>query len=363
MPESSIYDYLAEDQDKAGRRLLELFHKGLIDAPIAVAVVELGIPGLLADKALTSEEVAAAAGTDPDATARLLRAAIAVGLTATDSSGRFTLTELGSRLGPGPGSVAGIAGFWLAPTRAAMGGLAEHVRTGRRVDPATPGGIWDYFGSHPADTARFSGAMGYATSRLLAAMTAAGYQPPPARRIVDVGGSRGTMLAWFLAAVPQATGVLFDRPESLAAAPGFLESAGVADRTELVPGNFLAEVPDGDLHVISQVLHNWDDDNVRRIVANCARAARPGGSLVVIEYVLPPVPEPVIGQVMDILMMVLVGGRERTVDEHRGLIEPAGYTFIREVPVGAPAGQQPPWRIMEFRQNWDGVSRSRVPAG
>jgi hypothetical protein len=71
----------------------------------------------------------------------------------------------------------------------------------------------------------------------------------------------------------------------------------------------------------------------------------------VIEYVLPPVPEPVIGQVMDVLMMVLVGGRERTVEEHRELIEPAGYTFIREVPVGAPAGQQPPWRIMEFRQN------------
>jgi len=353
MAESSIYDYLAgDDDDAAGRRVLEMFHVGLLNAPIAVAMMDLAIPGLLADKALTAEEVAAAAGTDGDATARLLRAGIAVGLVSADSSGRFTLTELGSRLGPGAGSVGDIAGFWLAPMRNAMDGLADHVRRGRQVNPAAPGGVWDYFGSHPADTVKFSRAMGYATSRLLAAMTAAGYRPPPARRIVDVGGSRGTLLAWFLKAVPEATGVLFDRPESLAAAPGFLASAGVADRTELVPGDFLSEVPDGDVHVLSQVLHNWDDENIRRIIANCARAARPGGSLVVIEYVLPPVPEPVVGQVMDVLMMVLLGGRERTLDEHRGLIEPAGYTFTREVPVGAPPGQQPPWRLLEFRRGY-----------
>jgi hypothetical protein len=97
MPESSIYDYLAEDDDDAAaRRVLEMFHVGLLNAPIAVAMLDLGIPGLLADKALSAEDVAAAAGTDPDATARLLRAGIAVDLVAVDSSGRYTLTELGS---------------------------------------------------------------------------------------------------------------------------------------------------------------------------------------------------------------------------------------------------------------------------
>ena len=351
MPESSIFDYLSEDDDDTGRRLIRLFHEGLFTMPIAVAVVELGLPGLLAGQALTAGEVAAAAGTDPEATARLLRAAIGTGLAVADSGDRFSLTELGSRLAPGAGSVADAAGFWLAPMRDAMGGLAEHVRSGRRVDPAAPGGVWDYFGSHPAETAKFSRALGYATSRLLVALTAAGYRPPSARRVVDVGGNRGTVLAWFLAALAEAAGVLFDRPESLAAAPGFLASAGVADRTELVPGSFLSEVPDGDLHVVSQVLHNWDDENVRRIAANCARAASPGSSLVVIDYVLPPAPEPVIGQVMDVLMMVLLGGKERTLEEHRDLIEPAGYAFTREIPVGAPAGQQAPWRVLEFRRS------------
>jgi SAM-dependent methyltransferase len=352
MPESSIYDYLAEDYDDAAeRQALQFLQVALLNAPIAVAMMELGIPALLADKALTAQEIAAAAGTDPDATTRLLRAGVAAGVAAADAGGAFTLTELGKRLGAGAGSVTDLAGFWLAPMRNALDGLAEHVRSGRRVDPAAPGGVWDYFGAHPADTARFSRAMGYVTSRLLAAMTAAGYRPPSARRIVDVGGNRGTMLAWFLAAVPEAAGVLFDRPESLSAAPAFLASAGVADRTELVPGNFLAEVPDGDLHLLSHVLHNWDDENARRIVANCAQAARPGGSLVVVEFVLPPVPEPVVGYAMDVLMMVLLGGRERTVGEHRELIEPAGYAFTREVPVGAPAGQPAPWRLLEFRRN------------
>jgi hypothetical protein len=164
-----------------------------------------------------------------------------------------------------------MAGFWLAPTREALGQLADHVRSGRRVNPAVPGGFWDYLGSHPEDTARFSRAMGYATSRLLEALTAAGYRPPPCQRIIDVGGNRGTLLAWFLAAVPGATGVVFDRPESLAAAPDYLASAGVADCAELVAGSFLTEVPNGDLHVLSQVLHNWDDENVRRIAGFTSR--------------------------------------------------------------------------------------------
>jgi SAM-dependent methyltransferase len=277
---------------------------------------------------------------------------MAVGLLAADSSGRFTLTEMGNRLEPGTGSLADLAGFWMAPIRDAMAGLADHVRTGRQVNPAAPGGLWDYLGSHPDNAARFSRAMGYVTSRLLAALTAANYRPPPCQRIVDVGGSRGTLLAWFLNAVPGATGVVLDRAESLAAAPDYLSSAGVADRTGLVAGNFLTEVPDGDLHLLSQVMHNWDDQNVRQIAGNCARAARPGGSLVLIEYAIPPVPEPANGHLQDILMMVLFGGRERTLEEHRKLIEPAGYTFTREVSLGATAtGQQAPWHVLEFRRD------------
>jgi SAM-dependent methyltransferase len=349
-----MYEYLLEgSHDEAGLELSQLF-AGYFLTPVLAAVTDLGIPAALAGRALTSAEVAAELRTDPDATARLLRAGIAARLLARDSVGRYTLTSLGERLRPDVSGLGDTSGFWMVPMVAALAGLADQVRTGRQVDPAVPGGFWDYLGDHPAEVARFSRAMGYVTSRLLVALTEAGYQPPSVSRVVDVGGSRGTLLAWLLKALPSASGVLFDRPESLSGE--YLAAVGVADRVSLVPGSFLDSVPEGDLHALSQVLHNWDDDGVRRIAGNCARAARPGGWLVVIDYVLPAESEsesePAVGQLMDMLMMVMFGGRERTVEDHRVLIEPAGYTFSREVPLMSGATDQaPPWRVLEFQRD------------
>ena len=91
-------------------------------------------------------------------------------------------------------------------------------------------------------------------------------------------------------------------------------------------------VPQGDLHVLSQVLHNWDDEHVRRIARQCHRASRPGGALMVIEYVLPDGPEPSLAHLMDLIMMMAVGGRERTVAEHEALLGAAGYRLVRDTP-------------------------------
>jgi hypothetical protein len=351
MAEPFYSDYLLDrEPDAAGRQLSQLLW-GIFLTPVMLTVADLGIPGVLADKALTAEEIAAAAGTDPDATGRLLRAAVATGLLAADSSSRFTLTEMGNWLRPEVSSFVDMAGYWQPPMVNAMGVIADHVRTGRKVDPAAPGGIWEYLSERPQDAARFSRAMSFFTSRELAALTAADYRPPACQRIVDVGGNRGTMLAWLLRAVPEATGVLFDLPASLAAAPDYLAVQGVADRTELAAGSFLSEVPEGDLHVLSNVLHNWDDDNVRLLAGNCARSAPPDGWLIVIEPVLPSGPEPALGHLIDILMMTLIGGRERTREEHRALIEPAGYAYMRDVPLAlGSSGAQAPWRVLEFRR-------------
>ncbi|MFF0725331.1 methyltransferase [Streptomyces sp. NPDC004134] len=344
----SVLDFLTDgENDTAGRQLVQLF-SGYLYTPVAVAIVELGILGRLAGKALTPEDIAKDAGTDPDATGRLLRAGMAVGLLSGDEDGRFRLSPAGERLGPDAGRLGEMAVLWLEPIREAMVGLAEHVRSGQQVDPAAPGGFWDYLGSHPGEAVKFARAMGYATSRLPGALDAAGYRPPAASRVVDVGGNRGTMLAWLLKALPDAAGVIVDRAEAMATAPDFLGAAGVQHRTELVPGSFFEEVPEGDLHLLSRVLHNWDDKSVRRIVANCAKAGRPGGSLVVVEYVLPAVPEPAAGHLMDVMMMVLYGGRERTLEQHRALIEPCGYALREEFPVGAVDGGQPPLRVLEF---------------
>jgi SAM-dependent methyltransferase len=351
MAEPFYSDYLLDrEPDAAGRQLSQLIW-GIFLTPVMLATADLGIAGVLADKALTAEEIAAAAGTDPDATGRLLRAAVATGLLAADSSGRFTLTEMGNWLRPDVSSLADMAGFWQPSIVNALSGVADHVRTGRKVDPAAPGGVWEDLSNHPQNAVRFSRAMSFVTSRVLTALTAAGYRPPACQRIVDVGGNRGTLLAWLLKTVPEATGVLFDLPASLAAAPDYLAVQGVADRTELVAGSFLSEVPAGDLHVLSNVLHNWDDENVRLLAGNCARSVPPGGWLIIIEPVLPSGPEPALGHLMDILMMTMSGGRERTREEHQALIEPAGYAFTRDAPLPLGSlGTQAPWRVLEFRR-------------
>jgi SAM-dependent methyltransferase len=186
------------------------------------------------------------------------------------------------------------------------------------------------------------------TSILAAELTASGYRPPAAGRIVDVGGGSGTLLAQLLLAAGAGTGVLFDRAEALAEAPGVLAGAGVAGRVELVPGDFMQEVPaGGDLYVLCQVLHNWHDELARVIVGNCHRASRPGSSLLVIEYVLPDGPEPSLAHLMDLIMLTLVGGRERTRAGHAALMAGAGYTLVRDTPLDSVL----PWHALEFRRD------------
>ena len=106
----------------------------------------------------------------------------------------------------------------------------------------------------------------------------------------------------------------------------------------------MREVPEGDLYVFCNVLHNWDDNNVKRIVGNCHRAGWPGGSLLVIEQVLPPTPEPSIAHLMDLLMLMMLGGRERTREQHASLLGSVGYTFVSDTPVTDVL----PWHVLEF---------------
>jgi predicted O-methyltransferase YrrM len=208
--------------------------------------------------------------------------------------------------------------------------------------------VWEHFGRNRDDALWFGRAMSRFTTDLVAQIAATGYAVPDgAERIVDVGGGIGTVLAHLLDTAPNARGVLFDRAEALADAPAVLTSAGVADRVDLVDGDFFAAVPDGDVHVLANVLHDWSDDKAREIVAGCHRAGRPGGTLVVIGLLLPSTPEPSLAYLMDLQMMVMMdGGRERTLAEHRSLVAGEGYEFVRDVPIG----EVMPAHILEFRR-------------
>jgi O-methyltransferase domain/Dimerisation domain len=325
-------------------RLLE----GMFTAQVTAAVTRLGVPDQLAGGPLTAAELAPRVGASADALARMLTAAMAYGLVSQDGAGRYSLTPVGAPLRADAAQSAQdfAVGFLAPPMWASIGRLAEVVRNPEPVNPAAPGGVYAYYAEHPDESAYFVRAMGRTTEILVSQLAKIDFRPLTAGRIVDVGGSRGTLLGYLLQVLPMASGVLLDRAEALAGAPGFLAGAGVAGRVELVTGDFLREVPEGDLHVLCQVLHNWDDEHVRTIVGNCHAASHPGGGLMVIEYVLPDNSEPSLAHLLDLIMMLVVGGRERTRAEHEALLGPAGYTLVRDTPVTDVL----PWRVLEFER-------------
>lgn len=346
--ELSLFGAMLDERESGSSQLARLLD-GMFTAQVTSVLARLGVPDQLADGPLAADQLASQVGAAADALDRLLTAATAYGLVRRDTAGRYSLTPAGELLrSDQPGAARALAaGFLGPPMWDTVGRLAEVVRNPEPVNPAAPGGVYGYYAEHPEQAVWFARAMGRATAILVSQLRNADFRPLTTGRIVDVGGSRGTLLAYLLQVLPTASGVLLDRAEALAEAPGYLAGAGVADRVELVTGDFLREVPPGDLHVLSHVLHNWDDEHVRTIAGHCHRAGHPGGGLMVIEYLLPDDPEPSLAHVMDLIMMVVVGGRERTRSEHEALLGPAGYTLVRDTPLTEVL----PWHVLEFERS------------
>ena len=154
--------------------------------------------------------------------------------------------------------------------------------------------------------------------------------------IVDVGGATGNLLGTILAAHPGPTGVLFDRPYVVADAPALLASKGVANRIKIQPGDFFETVPSGgDAYVLSHVIHDWSEDRCLTILGHVRRAMKPDGTLILVEMVLPQDDAPHPGQMLDMVMLVIAGGRERTADEYASLLAKAGFRQTRIVPTAS----------------------------
>jgi hypothetical protein len=316
-------------------RLMQMI-QGFQVTQIVATVARLGLTELLTEGPRSSTKLAGATGADPDGLARLLRAATTVGLIAETEPDRFSLTPLGACLATNaqPASLRDLAmvlaapGHWLP-----CGRMFDTVMTGRCATTTALGmGIWDYYQENPEEDALFARAMGN-VSTSISTEVAARYDATRFSRIVDIGGSQGVLLADLLAAAPQATGVLFDRPEVIAEARPVIAARGLAERVELVGGDFLTEVPPGgDLYVLKSVLHDWDDAHALRILANCHRAAQPGSTLLLVEGVVPTEPEPSPLHLLNLSMLVQLGGRERTREQHQALLEAAGYQLKRVIP-------------------------------
>lgn len=306
---------------------------------IAVAA-ELGLADLLADAHKSSAELAALTACDADALHRLLRGLVQFGVFRQDADGRFGLTPLGACLRSDvPGSqrafarLVGHDAWWRA-----WGGLLHAVRTGEIAFRHAHGrSLFDYLTDEPGFVPVFSAGMAASNPTVTDAVVAA-YDFGRFGTIVDVGGGTGSLLTAILRAHPRPRGVLFDLPVSRGRAEEAIAAAGLTERCRFVGGDFFAGVPEGgDAYVLKQILHDWDDERSVAILGQCRRAMASGGTLLVVEYMLPDGDEPAPDAVlMDVTMLVFTGGRERSTAQYRELFERAGFRLTRVIPTGSP---------------------------
>ena len=154
--------------------------------------------------------------------------------------------------------------------------------------------------------------------------------------LADIGGGNGSTLVGVLGRYPEMRGILFDLPGVVERARAEIEAAGLADRCEVVGGSFFEAVPGGaDAYLLRHIIHDWDDEKAAAILRNVRRAMGEGARLLVVEGVIPPGNEPSFGKLLDLTMLVIPGGLERTEEEYRRLYEAAGFRLTRIVPTAA----------------------------
>jgi hypothetical protein len=318
-------------------KLLELTTGYIVTKAVAVAA-QLGVADRLVGGPRTSDELAEETDAHPRALYRLLRCLAACGLLTEIDAGRFALTPAGECLRDDvPGSMRAWA---IMNSEGVFGAFTDVLHSVRTEEPAFErvfgAPLFDFLARHPEQGAVFARAMGdFNRAATLAAAEA--YDWSGLRCIVDVGGGTGTLITSVLDRYPEARGILFDLPEVAESARAAPAVAALDGRCQVVGGDFFGSVPaGGDAYVLSWILHDWDDERALAILRKCRAAIADGGRMVIVETILPPGDEPHFGKVLDVAMLVVTGGRERTEAEYGELFDAAGFRLTRVLPTASP---------------------------
>ncbi len=354
---------------------------GYLTTQLLYAASELGVLGRLAARPQTAAELARSVGVEPGPLARVLRGLVIEDVVIEDvviedvviedsaiedsaiedrviedrviedraiedraiedraaepGDGRFTLTPLGEALAGLAGPLRVRGGLYYR----AAGGLLDALRTGATAFDTVYGR--PFFAELDADRSAEAAFEASMAGRAVAEARdlVAAYDFGPYRTVVDVGGGRGVLLGAVLESVPEAAGILLDRPPAIRAARAHLAEAGLAERVRLVAGDFFEEVPaGGDLYLVARILHDWDDAAALRILRRCRAAMRPGARLLVVDALLPERARESPGAIrMDLHMLVLFGSAERTAGRVTALLDQAGFSVRRILPTTSPVG-------------------------
>jgi hypothetical protein len=315
--------------------LHQLTRGALVSQAISV-FARLGVADALATGPRDAEEIAEPIGAHGPTLYRLLRALSDVGVVAELENRRFALTPFSEMLRSDvPGSLRDRATIIGLPFhRDPWTDLYETIQTGESAFDRVHGTkLFDYLAEHHEDAAVFDAAM-TSISTTMAVSIVQAYDFTPFSTVVDVGGGHGGLLAAILAANPHLQGVLFDKPAVIAGAEEVISSAQVVDRCKVVSGDFVDSVPEGgDAYLLSNVIHNWDDDHAVQILGRCRAAMVNTGCVLLAELVLPEGVAPSMAKLADLGMLIMTsGGRERTEAEYRTLFDRAGLRLTRIVP-------------------------------
>src|SRR3984957_6865609 len=328
---------VVEATDKDFEQMIQML-TGFCVTQIAGAVASYSIADHLANGPATAEQIAEMEGIDPTATFRLLRACSSLGLVKCDDGLTFSGTPLLGTLRTNvPGSLHSLAIAWSAPGHwQPWGRFLDSLRTGKSQTVPAPGAnIWDYYAQKPGEGETFTRAMDGFTSGL-AQEVARVVDTSTAIVAVDIGGASGTLVHALLMANSQLHGIVLDLPDVVPSATAAASALGLAERSRAMAGDFFTAVPEADIYLLKNVLHDWNDEEAVRILKRCRQAMRPGGRVVVIEMLLGEMGEPGIASLMDLNMMVLLTGRERTLAEFSTLLKNAGFRFSKSAPIRPP---------------------------
>lgn len=321
----------------AAEQMLQIISGFWISRAVYV-IAKLGIPDILKSGPKTADELASATKMHGPSLYRVLRALASVGVLSAEGD-TFSLTPLSETLvTDAPGSLRWFAVSELGQEHyPAWGNLMYSVKTGDiAFDNFFGVDIWKYFASNPEDGAIFNNSMSQVTAVTNETVTGV-YDFSGFNTLVDVGGGHGGLLTEILKKNPNLKGVLFDAPPVIEGARRKIEAAGLADRCETVSGDFFKAVPGGgDAYIMKWIIHDWDDQKSNTILRNIRNQMAPNGRLILVDSVVPETNEPHFSKFIDLNMLVMTGGKERTEKEFQELLAAAGFRLLRVIPTALP---------------------------
>lgn len=318
--------------------LMQLSFGALLTQALYVAA-RLGIADLLAEKPLHTGELAAATRTEERALYRVLRSLASVGVFREVDPKVFALTPAAELLrSDAPNSMRngmifmGEEWHWRV-----WGNMIESLKTGRSAWGSVHGlEVFDYFAANPEKYEIFNRAMTDMSVNTAPSVVEA-YDFSGIGTLADIAGGHGYLISQVLKANPKMKGILFDVPPVIAGAHAMLEKEGVRERVETVAGSFFESVPAGaDAYMMKHIIHDWNDEDSRRILRNISAVMNPKGRVLIIEIVVPEGNEPHFSKIMDLEMLVSPGGVERTAEEYRELMAASGLKLTRIVQTKSP---------------------------